>query len=87
MYFTKLLLSNRTVVAKKKKNVGRGWIDSLRVYVKGGTGGAGLPPVDGVGGHGGNIFIRANEDISSLHNVRSKNPTQRYIAESGEDSS
>ena len=55
--------------------------------MKGGTGGAGLPPVDGVGGHGGNIYVRANEEISSLHHVRRKNNSQRYLADPGEDSS
>ena len=71
----------------KKKRSGRGWIDSVRVYVKGGTGGNGLPPVDGVGGAGGSVFIRASETMSSLHDVRRKNTSQRYIADSGEDSS
>ena len=40
---SKILLANKSVI--KKKASGRGWIDTLRVYVKGGTGGAGLPGV------------------------------------------
>ena len=71
----------------KKKRSTRGWIDSLRVYVKGGSGGNGLPPVDGVGGHGGSVYIKASDSISSLHDVRRKNTSQRYIADPGEDSS
>jgi len=85
VFFTNLLQAKHTIA--KRKSLGRGWIDSLRVYVKGGTGGAGLPPVDGVGGHGGNIYVRANEEISSLHHVRRKNNSQRYLADPGEDSS
>ena len=81
---SKLLLANSVT---KKKALGRGWIDTLRVYVKGGTGGAGLPPVDGVGGHGGSVWVRASEKIGSLHDVRRKNMSQRYIADVGEDSS
>ena len=54
---SRLFLSNSTVVRNQKK-ARSGWIDSLRVFVRGGTGGTGLPPVDGVGGHGGNIYIK-----------------------------
>ena len=82
---SKLLLANNSVTMKKAR--GRGWIDTLRVYVKGGTGGSGLPPVDGVGGQGGNVWVRATEKIGSLHEVRRKNQSQRYVAEGGEDSS
>ena len=62
-------------------------MDSLRLYVKGGTGGTGLPAVDGVGGHGGNIYVRATESLSSLHEVRRNNASQRYLADSGDSSS
>ena len=82
---SKILLANKTVI--KKKASGRGWIDTLRVYVKGGTGGAGLPPVDGVGGQGGSVWVRASDKIRTLHEVRSKNRSQRYVADGGEDSS
>ena len=59
-------------------------MDSLRLYVKGGTGGTGLPAVDGVGGHGGNIYVRATEKISSLQEVRRNNTAQRYQADPGD---
>ena len=82
---SKILLAANSM--KTKKAGGRGWIDTLRVYVKGGTGGAGLPPVDGVGGQGGSVWVRASEKIGSLHEVRRKNKSQRYVADGGEDSS
>ena len=44
----------------------------------------GLPRLDGVGGHGGNVYVRASDKIESLHEVRRKNKSQRYLAESGE---
>ena len=61
-------------------------MDSLRLYVRGGTGGNGLPGVDGVGGNGGNIYLRATEKISSLHEVRRNNTSQRYLADPGDSS-
>ena len=62
-------------------------MDSLRLYVKGGTGGTGMPGLDGVGGDGGNIYVRATEKISSLHEVRRNNSSQRYYADPGDCSS
>ena len=82
---SKILLASSS--ATMKKAGGRGWMDTLRVYVKGGTGGTGLPPVDGVGGQGGSVWVRATEKIGSLHEVRRKNKSQRYVADGGEDSS
>lgn len=37
------------------------FIDSLRVYVKGGGGGMGLPKYGGVGGKGGDVYISGKE--------------------------
>ena len=64
----------------------RKWIDSLRIYVKGGFGGTGLPGVNGLGGDGGNVYIKADERINDLEAVKRKNPRQRYIANAGENS-
>ena len=59
-------------------------MDSLRVYVKGGAGGTGLPKLDGVGGNGGNVYVRATDRMESLQQVRSHNTTQRYTAQAGQ---
>ena len=52
------ILLSKSGESRNLKKARSGWIDSLRVHVKGGHGGTGLPPVDGVGGHGGNIYIK-----------------------------
>ena len=36
---------------------------------------------------GGSVWVRATEKIGSLHEVRRKNKSQRYVADGGEDSS
>jgi len=76
-----MVFLSRLLLAGKRRS---GWIDSLRIYVKAGTGGTGLPKVDGVGGVGGNIYVRASEKIESLQEVRRINQSQRYIAPAGE---
>jgi len=39
----------------------RRFIDSLRLNVKGGAGGMGLPKYGGVGGRGGSVVVEAKE--------------------------
>ena len=46
----------RIRVTPKQK---RQWIDSLRIFVKGGHGGNGYPKKSGLGGTGGNVYIGA----------------------------
>lgn len=43
------------------KRMKRGFLDSLRLYVRGGSGGMGYPRFGGVGGNGGNIYVEAKE--------------------------
>jgi len=80
VYITKTLL-----VARKAAKA-QGWIDGLRIYVRGGHGGSGLPRVNGVGGAGGDVYIKADEKIKNLSEVRTKNRDQRYLADHGENS-
>ena len=42
----------------------QGWIDRIRLYVRGGSGGNGLPKVGGIGGNGGSITIKASDTVS-----------------------
>lgn len=47
------------------------FVDTLRLSVKGGHGGNGLPKYGGVGGQGGCVYCVAKEDLS-LTNVLKK---------------
>lgn len=61
------------------------FIESLRVYVRGGTGGHGLPKYNGIGGKGGDIFV-VGEKEATLKRILSLCPTKRFSAPTGEDS-
>ena len=55
------------IQARLRHGSGRGvqkWIDSLRVYCKGGHGGNGHPKYGGIGGKGGDIIIQASDNIA-----------------------
>jgi len=45
---------------KQDRNTGK-FIDSLRIYVRGGAGGMGFPRYGGIGGKGGNVNIVAKK--------------------------
>lgn len=60
-------------------------IDNLRLYVRGGSGGMGLPRLGGQGGDGGNVWVVANKDIT-LKRLKDKYPMKRFVGESGENS-
>lgn len=66
-------------------NKKRTFIDSQRVYVRGGAGGQGLPKYGGVGGDGGNVLVVARKG-EALINLRRSNPTLRYVAGAGGNS-
>lgn len=60
-------------------------VDKLRVYVRGGSGGQGLPRQGGVGGDGGSVFVRAARNSSLVSVIRSHG--KRIVAERGGNSS
>ncbi|OWF51029.1 GTP-binding protein 10-like [Mizuhopecten yessoensis] len=62
------------------------FIDSLRLHVRGGSGGQGIQKFGGSGGDGGCVYVKANKDIENLHTVLESNPKKRYVAEVGQDS-
>ncbi|XP_055593048.1 GTP-binding protein 10 homolog [Uranotaenia lowii] len=62
------------------------FIDSLRLSVRGGHGGNGLPKYGGVGGQGGAVYLVAKEG-KSLKDVLHKCPSKRLAAGNGEESS
>lgn len=61
------------------------FIDSLRIYVRGGSGGMGFPKYGGIGGKGGNVIVVATEGVT-LKSLLNKNPTKRFIAANGGNS-
>ncbi|XP_065072687.1 GTP-binding protein 10 homolog [Ochlerotatus camptorhynchus] len=62
------------------------FLDSLRLSVKGGHGGNGLPKYGGVGGQGGAVYFVAKEG-KSLKDVVHKYRAKRVVAGNGEESS
>ncbi|KAL0112054.1 hypothetical protein PUN28_013346 [Cardiocondyla obscurior] len=61
------------------------FVDTLRLHVRAGTGGAGLSRYGGLGGAGGNIYVVA-KDGQTLEKVVASLKTKRVKAESGSDS-
>ncbi|XP_021188453.3 GTP-binding protein 10 homolog [Helicoverpa armigera] len=71
---------------KKPRNYLRSkFIDSVRLHVKGGTGGTGLPKFGGLGGQGGCVYCVGKED-ANLRSVMSKHRGKTITAGHGEDS-
>ncbi|KAM4689702.1 GTP-binding protein 10 [Discoglossus pictus] len=62
------------------------FIDNLRVLVKGGAGGMGLPRLGGEGGKGGDVWMMAKSDVT-LKNIKDKFPNTRFVAGVGANSS
>ncbi|XP_053994610.1 GTP-binding protein 10 homolog [Hylaeus volcanicus] len=63
----------------------RGLLDSLRIHVKGGSGGSGLPRYGGIGGKGGDVYVVSDEKLT-LEKVKSKITDVKLKAESGNPS-
>ncbi|XP_048881165.1 GTP-binding protein 10 [Brienomyrus brachyistius] len=63
-----------------------GFVDNLRLYVKGGSGGMGLPRLGGQGGKGGDVWVIAKESIT-LKKVKDMYPQKRMVAGVGTNSS
>ncbi|XP_051658089.1 cilia- and flagella-associated protein 69-like isoform X3 [Manacus candei] len=62
------------------------FIDDLRVYVRGGTGGMGHPRLGGEGGRGGDVWFVAQERMT-LKGIKEKYPHKRFVAGTGANSS
>nr|XP_006114510.1 GTP-binding protein 10 [Pelodiscus sinensis] len=61
-------------------------MDSLRIYVKGGTGGMGHPRLGGEGGRGGDVWLVAQEK-TTLKRIKDQCPHKRFVAGVGAPSS
>nr|CAD7604186.1 unnamed protein product [Timema genevievae] len=61
------------------------FLDSLRLYVRGGTGGMGFPKYGGVGGKGGSVYVLAKEE-GDLKSVSKEHSSKRVLAGHGSNS-
>uniref|UniRef100_A0A8C5R0S0 GTP-binding protein 10 n=1 Tax=Leptobrachium leishanense TaxID=445787 RepID=A0A8C5R0S0_9ANUR len=62
------------------------FIDNLRVFVKGGAGGMGLPRLGGQGGKGGDVWMVASKEVN-LKTIKDKFPHKRFSGAAGGNSS
>ncbi|XP_026172754.1 GTP-binding protein 10 isoform X2 [Mastacembelus armatus] len=62
------------------------FVDNLRLYVRGGSGGMGLPRLGGQGGDGGNVWVVATKSMT-LKSIKDKYPHKRFVGEPGVNSS
>ncbi|KAM9723173.1 GTP-binding protein 10 [Menidia menidia] len=62
------------------------FVDNLRLYVRGGSGGMGLPRLGGQGGNGGDVWVVATKNMS-LKKIKDKYPQKRFIGGIGGNSS
>ncbi|XP_018419559.1 PREDICTED: LOW QUALITY PROTEIN: GTP-binding protein 10 [Nanorana parkeri] len=62
------------------------FIDNLRLMVRGGAGGMGLPRLGGVGGNGGDVWMVAKHSVT-MKSVKDKYTHNRFVGEVGENSS
>ncbi|MCJ8728914.1 hypothetical protein PDJAM_G00009960 [Pangasius djambal] len=62
------------------------FVDNLRLYVRGGSGGMGLPRMGGQGGNGGEVWVVAKKDLT-LKRIKDRFPHKRFTAGVGCNSS
>ncbi|CAL8360770.1 unnamed protein product [Arctogadus glacialis] len=61
-------------------------VDNLRLYVRGGSGGMGLPRLGGQGGNGGDVWMVSKKEVT-LKRIHDKYPHKRFVAGVGANSS
>ncbi|KAM5255808.1 GTP-binding protein 10 [Ctenodactylus gundi] len=61
------------------------FIDNLRLFTKGGTGGMGYPRLGGEGGKGGDVWVVAHKRMT-LTQLKCKYPQKRFVAGGGANS-
>ena len=61
------------------------FVDNLRLYVRGGCGGMGLPRLGGQGGKGGDVWVMAKNDMT-LKKLKDKYPQKRFSGGVGANS-
>ncbi|XP_041524402.1 GTP-binding protein 10-like [Microtus oregoni] len=61
------------------------FIDNLRIFAKGGSGGMGYPRLGGEGGRGGDVWVVAHKHMT-LKQLKKKYPQKRFVAGVGANS-
>uniref|UniRef100_A0A8C2V3E2 GTP-binding protein 10 n=1 Tax=Chinchilla lanigera TaxID=34839 RepID=A0A8C2V3E2_CHILA len=61
------------------------FIDNLRLFTKGGSGGMGYPRLGGEGGKGGDVWVVAHKTMT-LKQLKNKYPQKRFVAGGGTNS-
>ncbi|XP_023591850.1 GTP-binding protein 10 [Trichechus manatus latirostris] len=61
------------------------FIDNLRLFTKGGSGGMGYPRLGGEGGKGGDVWVVAEKKMT-LKQLKDRYPQKRFVAEGGANS-
>uniref|UniRef100_F8WHJ2 GTP-binding protein 10 n=1 Tax=Mus musculus TaxID=10090 RepID=F8WHJ2_MOUSE len=61
------------------------FIDNLRIFTKGGSGGMGYPRLGGEGGRGGDVWVVAHKNMT-LKQLKNKYPQKRFVAGGGANS-
>ncbi|CAK1552691.1 unnamed protein product [Leptosia nina] len=84
VYLNRILFSTRDIKIPRKY-LRTKFLDTVRLFVKGGTGGTGLPKFGGLGGQGGCVYCVGVED-SNLKKIASNHRGKTVCAGHGEDS-
>ena len=80
VWYEVILNSSSEIVFQYNPN----FIDKVRIYVRGGSGGNGLPNFGGRGGKGGKVYIVGCEDTEyTLKAFKQRHPKKRFIADPG----
>lgn len=61
------------------------FIDNLRLFARGGSGGMGFPRLGGEGGNGGDVWVVAHKKMT-LKQLKDKYPQKRFVAGEGANS-
>ncbi|XP_071811604.1 GTP-binding protein 10-like [Apostichopus japonicus] len=75
----------RLMLSQRGGKVKNQFIDKLRIYAKGGSGGQGLPSYGGVGGKGGNVYVESSSKMT-FRRLKNLHPSKRFKAKEGENS-
>ncbi|XP_041977595.1 GTP-binding protein 10 homolog isoform X2 [Aricia agestis] len=84
VFLTKIFLTSKEIRLPRKYLRSK-FIDTVRLHVKGGTGGTGLPKYGGRGGQGGCVYCVGKEN-ANLRNIMTKHRAKSIVAGHGEDS-